>query len=131
MPESPDDAFKTVQQTAAQMPTWTVTVTDPATRTIEGYSTSKSVSFQTTISSLRCGPVRGLAAWCEMRSKSRDGIGDHGVNYKRIKGFFAARSPSFERLAQLHEPDLQMYAVLYRAPSLRLGGSRLTAQRRG
>ena len=25
----------------------------------------------------------------DMRSKSRDGIGDFGVNYKRIQAFFA------------------------------------------
>jgi uncharacterized protein (DUF1499 family) len=93
MPEPPDDAFKAVQRTAAQMPTWTITMTDPATRTIEGYATSKLFHFNDDfVIQVRPGDDGG--SLLEMRSKSRDGIGDFGVNYKRIKGFFAAISPS-------------------------------------
>jgi uncharacterized protein (DUF1499 family)/drug/metabolite transporter superfamily protein YnfA len=92
MPEPPDDAFKTVQRTAAQMPTWTITITDPATRTIEGYSTSDLFHFNDDfVIVVRQGESGG--SLLEMRSKSRDGIGDNGVNHKRIKDFFAAISP--------------------------------------
>ena len=92
MPEPPDDAFKAVQRTASQMPTWTITTTDPATRTIEGYSTSDLFHFNDDfIIVVRQG--EGSGSLLEMRSKSRDGIGDNGVNHKRIKDFFAAISP--------------------------------------
>ena len=92
MPEPPDDAFKAVQRTASQMPTWTITVTNPATRTIEGYSTSDLFHFNDDfVIQVRQG--EGGGSLLEMRSKSRDGIGDNGVNHKRIKDFFAAISP--------------------------------------
>jgi uncharacterized protein (DUF1499 family) len=92
MPEPPDDAFKTVQRTASQMPTWTITTTDPATHTIEGYSTSDLFHFNDDfVIQVRQGDSGG--SLLEMRSKSRDGIGDNGVNHKRIKDFFAAISP--------------------------------------
>ena len=92
MPEPPDDAFKTVQHTASQMPTWIITVTDPSTRTLEGYDTSKLFHFNDDfIIVIRQGD--GGGSLLEMRSKSRDGIGDQGVNHKRIKDFFAAISP--------------------------------------
>jgi len=93
LPVPPDEAFKTVQQTAAQMPTWTITMTDPATHTIEGYSTSSLFHFRDDFV-IQVRPDTGSGSLVEMRSKSRDGIGDFGVNYKRIKGFFAAISPS-------------------------------------
>jgi uncharacterized protein (DUF1499 family) len=92
MPEPPDDAFKTVQRTASQMPTWTITNANTATRTIEGYSTSVLFHFNDDfIIQVRQG--EGGGSLLEMRSKSRDGIGDFGVNHKRIKDFFAAISP--------------------------------------
>ena len=92
MPEPPDDAFKAVQRTASQMPTWTITNTNLATRTIEGYSTSGLFHFNDDfIIQVRQG--EGGGSLLEMRSKSRDGIGDNGVNHKRIKDFFAAISP--------------------------------------
>ena len=92
MPDPPDEAFKTVQRTAAEMPTWTITVTDPATRTIEGYSTSNLFHFNDDFV-IVVRPGDGGGSLLEMRSKSRDGIGDNGVNHKRIKDFFAAISP--------------------------------------
>ncbi len=92
MPEPPDDAFKAVARAAAQMPTWTITVSDPATRTIEGYSTSSLFHFNDDfIIQVRAGD--GSGSLLEMRSKSRDGIGDQGVNHKRIVDFFAAVQP--------------------------------------
>jgi uncharacterized protein (DUF1499 family) len=93
MPAPPDEAFQTVQRTAAQMPNWTITVTDPATHTLEGYSTSSLFHFNDDfVIQVRADPSGGSLV--EMRSKSRDGIGDFGVNHQRIKNFFAAISPS-------------------------------------
>jgi uncharacterized protein (DUF1499 family) len=89
----PDEAFQTVQRTAAQMPTWTITVTDPTTHTLEGYSTSSLFHFNDDfVIQVRADPSGGSLV--EMRSKSRDGIGDFGVNHQRIEKFFAAISPS-------------------------------------
>jgi uncharacterized protein (DUF1499 family) len=89
MPESPDDAFRTVQKKAAEIPAWQITATDPQTRTIEGYCTSGLFHFQDDfVIQVRQDPA-GSGSLLEMRSKSRDGVGDLGVNYKRIKRFFA------------------------------------------
>ena len=92
MPEPPDDAFKAVQRTASQMPTWTITNTNLVTRTIEGYSTSDLFHFNDDFV-IQVRPGENGGSLLEMRSKSRDGIGDNGVNHKRIKDFFAAISP--------------------------------------
>ncbi len=93
MPQPPDDAFKAVQRAAAQMPTWTITVTDPTSRTIEGYSTSGLFHFNDDFI-IQVRPGDGGGSLCEMRSKSRDGVGDFGVNHKRIMDFFAAVQPA-------------------------------------
>jgi uncharacterized protein (DUF1499 family) len=93
MPEAPDDAFKAVQRAAAQMPTWTITVNDPAARTIEGYDTSQLFHFNDDFI-IVVRPGDGGGSLCEMRSKSRDGIGDLGVNHKRIMDFFAMVQPA-------------------------------------
>ena len=88
----PDEAFQTVQHSAAQMPTWTVTTQDPATHTLEGYSTSGLFHFNDDfVIQVRADPAGG--SLIEMQSKSRDGIGDFGINHQRIKDFFAAISP--------------------------------------
>jgi uncharacterized protein (DUF1499 family) len=92
MPEAPDDAFKTVQKKAAEMPSWQLTATDPQSRSIEGVCTSGLFHFQDDfVIQVRPDPA-GSGSLLEMRSKSRDGVGDLGVNYKRIKRFFAAVS---------------------------------------
>ena len=86
--DPPPAAFARVQQAAAAMPTWSITSTDPATMTIEGVSTSRLFHFQDDFV-IQVRPGDGGGSLVEMRSKSRDGIGDFGVNYKRIVGFFA------------------------------------------
>jgi len=86
--DSPAAAFERVKQLAASMPTWSITSTDPATMTIEGVSTSGLFHFQDDFI-IQVRPGDGGGSLVEMRSKSRDGIGDFGVNYKRIVGFFA------------------------------------------
>jgi len=84
----PAATFEKVKETAAQMPTWTVTSTDPATGTLEGYDTSYLYRFKDDfVIQVRPGAEPGKSL-VEMRSKSRDGKGDFGVNYHRIVGFF-------------------------------------------
>jgi len=92
LPAPPDDAFQTVERTASQMPTWTITTKDPATHTLEGYATSGLFHFNDDFV-IQVRPDAGGGSLIEMRSKSRDGIGDFGVNHQRIKDFFAAVSP--------------------------------------
>jgi uncharacterized protein (DUF1499 family) len=46
-------------------------------------------SFDDFVIQVRPAPD-GTGSLIEMRSKSRDGIGDFGVNYKRIRMFFDA-----------------------------------------
>ena len=89
----PDEAFQTVEHAAEQMKNWTITTKDPAMHTIEGYATSSLFHFNDDfVIQVRPDPSGGSLV--EMRSKSRDGIGDFGVNHKRIKTFFAAISPT-------------------------------------
>ena len=84
----PDATFAKVEATAKQMPTWVITSDDPKTRALEGVATSGLFHFHDDfVIQVRAD---GTGSLIEMRSKSRDGIGDFGVNYKRIKTFFAA-----------------------------------------
>lgn len=94
---SPADAFARVTEVAKAIPTWTITYSDPATDTIEAVATSKLFHFNDDVV-IQIRPTPDGASLIEMRSKSRDGIGDFGVNARRIKHFFdrvaLARSPS-------------------------------------
>jgi len=93
---SPADAFKRVTEVAQAIPTWKITYSDPATNTLEAVATSKLWHFNDDIV-IQIRPTPDGASLIEMRSKSRDGIGDFGVNAKRIRHFFdrvaLARSP--------------------------------------
>jgi uncharacterized protein (DUF1499 family) len=112
--EKPDDAFVRVKaaanvaslagrQVAAQIPSvpgWFIVYIDPATRTIEGVETSSLFRFRDDfVIQVRPGPDAN-SSLIEMRSRSRAGTGDFGVNYNRIREFFAllkaggAASPS-------------------------------------
>ena len=87
--EKPDDAFLKVRAAANTMPGWLIVFTDPATRTIEGVETSNLFRFRDDfVIQVRPGPDPN-SSLVEMRSRSRDGTGDFGVNYNRIRGFFA------------------------------------------
>lgn len=86
--ERPDDAFAKVKAAANTMPGWRVVYTDPATRTIEGIEISRLFRFVDDFAiQVRPGPDANTSL-VEMRSRSRDGTGDFGVNYNRIRGFF-------------------------------------------
>ncbi len=91
--EKPDDAFAKVKAASSTMPGWIIVYDDPATRTIEGIEISKLFRFcDDFVIQVRPGPDAN-SSLVEMRSRSRDGTGDFGVNYKRIRGFFAMLKP--------------------------------------
>ena len=92
----PAAAFARVTEVAQAIPTWKITYSDPATHTLEAVATSKLWHFQDDIA-IQVRPTPDGASLIEMRSKSRDGIGDFGVNARRIRRFFdrvaLSRSP--------------------------------------
>jgi uncharacterized protein (DUF1499 family) len=83
----PAAAFARVTEVAKASPTWTITYSDPATNTFEAVATSKLWHFNDDIV-IQIRPSPDGASLIEMRSKSRDGIGDFGVNARRIRRFF-------------------------------------------
>jgi uncharacterized protein (DUF1499 family) len=86
---SPADAFARVERVAAGMPSWTVTQRDPASGTLEAVATSRVFGFQDDIV-VRVRPDGNSASRVDVRSKSRDGRGDMGVNAARIRDFVRA-----------------------------------------
>lgn len=89
VPLAPAAALARVQEVAQTMPAWVVTVSDPATGTIEAVATSRVFGFQDDVV-IRVRPEAGGAgSIVDVRSKSRDGKGDLGVNAERIRTFVA------------------------------------------
>ncbi|HVN28861.1 MAG TPA: DUF1499 domain-containing protein [Candidatus Binataceae bacterium] len=85
--DPPQAMYVKLKDLAAGNPNWVVTASDPNAMTIEGVSTSKLFHFNDDfIIQVRAANDGGSLV--EMRSKSRDGIGDFGINYKRIHNFF-------------------------------------------
>jgi uncharacterized protein (DUF1499 family) len=70
------------------MPAWTVIASEPATGMIEAVATSTVFGFQDDIV-IRVRPAMGGGSTVDVRSKSRDGKGDLGVNANRIRAFVA------------------------------------------
>ena len=86
----PAEAYERALRVAKSMPTWTVTRSDPAGPAIEAVATSKLFRFQDDIV-IRVRPdAGGGGSIVDMRSKSRDGKGDMGVNTTRIRAYVAA-----------------------------------------
>lgn len=83
----PAAAFQRVTEVAQSVPTWKITYSDPAKNSLEAVSTSKLFHFQDDIV-IQIRPAPDGGSLIEMRSKSRDGKGDFGVNAKRIHAFF-------------------------------------------
>jgi hypothetical protein len=111
--EKPDDAFARVKaaadaaplvglQMTAQIPPepgWSIVYVDPGTRTIEGVETSQLFHFRDDfVIQVRAGSDLNTSL-VEMRSRSREGWGDFGVNYDRIREFFAVLEPGASRAA--------------------------------
>jgi uncharacterized protein (DUF1499 family) len=83
----PDDTFKKVEVIAGEIPNWKITYSDPDKRTVEGVASSALFRFQDDWV-IQVREAEGGGSLVEMRSRSRDGVGDFGVNYHRIKSFF-------------------------------------------
>jgi uncharacterized protein (DUF1499 family) len=84
----PAQAVQRAEQVAKQMPQWTVTEVDRTNGTVEAVAESIVFGFKDDIV-IRVRPD-GTASVVDMRSKSRDGRGDMGVNAKRIRAYLAA-----------------------------------------
>jgi uncharacterized protein (DUF1499 family) len=90
MPGSPDDVYKHVEIVAGENPDWQVTYRNSQDRVIEGIATSPLFRFKDDfIIQIRADPS-GSGSLVEMRSKSREGKSDLGMNYNRIERFFSA-----------------------------------------
>ncbi len=85
LPVPADQGFVLVQTTARAMPGWVLTREDTTARVIEGVDTSWLFRFQDDFV-IEVRDENGHTV-VHMRSKSRDGQGDLGVNAKRIQGF--------------------------------------------
>jgi uncharacterized protein (DUF1499 family) len=91
----PEAVFAGVEKIAASSPDWRITNEDPKTMTLEGVATSSLFRFRDDFI-IQVRPRDGGGSLVEMRSKSRDGVGDFGVNNHRIEMFLrkvAARFP--------------------------------------
>lgn len=83
----PDEAFKQVAAAARSMPNWVITREDPAAHALEGHDTSGIFKFKDDFV-IEVRPGANGQSIVQMRSKSRDGRGDMGVNAARIRAFF-------------------------------------------
>lgn len=83
-----DATFVKVEALARKMPSWEISYVDPKTRTLEGVSTSSLFRFKDDFV-IRVKPGDNGKSIVDMRSKSRDGVGDFGVNFNRIVDFMA------------------------------------------
>jgi len=83
----PAAAFPHVLEVATGMPSWTVIASDPTTGMIEAVVTTTVFGFQDDVA-IRVRPADGGSV-VDVRSKSRDGKGDLGVNANRIRDFVA------------------------------------------
>ncbi len=90
LPGSPDDVYKRVEIIAGEFPGWQVTYRGPAQRTVEGVATSTLFQFKDDFVIQVRPAADSNDSLVEMRSRSRDGKGDFGVNYNRIESFFKA-----------------------------------------
>ena len=86
--EAPAEALRRAERTAAAMPQWTVTQVDADGGTIEAVAESSVFGFIDDVV-IRVRPD-GTGSVIDVRSKSRDGRGDMGVNAARIRAYVAA-----------------------------------------
>jgi len=85
----PAAAFERALGVAKTMPSWTVTQTDPAGGVFEAVATSGLFRFQDDVA-VRVRPGDDGTSRVDVRSKSRDGKGDLGVNASRIRSYVIA-----------------------------------------
>lgn len=80
----PPEAFERALRFAKARPDWAVTQADPQALVIEAVSTSRVFRFQDDVV-IRVRPAADGGSRVDVRSKSRDGKGDMGVNTMRIR----------------------------------------------
>jgi len=81
----PREAYEAARA-AAELLGWNITLSDPARGVIEARDTSKLFRFVDDVA-IRVRPGAGGGSIIDIRSKSRDGQGDMGINAKRIRTF--------------------------------------------
>jgi uncharacterized protein (DUF1499 family) len=84
----PEQAFASAKRAAESLPGWQVTSADAATGRIEATDTSRIFHFVDDVV-IRVRPD-GAGSRIDIRSRSRDGLGDLGVNAKRVRTYSAA-----------------------------------------
>jgi uncharacterized protein (DUF1499 family) len=85
---SPAEAFHLVESVARSTPRWEITTVDSQSRTLEGIAETPLFRFQDDfVIEVRATDGGSIV---HMRSRSRQGRGDLGVNARRIQTFFAA-----------------------------------------
>jgi uncharacterized protein (DUF1499 family) len=82
---APPEAYAAARA-AAESLGWQITLSDPARGLIEARDTSKLFRFVDDVA-IRVRPGASGGSIVDIRSKSRDGQGDMGVNTKRIRAF--------------------------------------------
>ena len=87
-PLPPAEAFKRALETARGMPGWTIVANDAASGRIEASQSSLFYGFTDDVV-IRVAAA-GAGSRIDVRSKSRQGRGDFGVNAKRVRGYLAA-----------------------------------------
>lgn len=90
----PSAVFSAVKSVAATMPNWRITYEDSATNTMEGVAISDLFRFRDDFV-IEVRPDSSGGSVVEMRSKSRDGKGDFGVNCHRIETFLKKLKAKF------------------------------------
>ena len=84
---SPDEIFDRARRAAQTMPGWAIAAADPGKRTIEASFESSVFGFvDDIIVRVRAGTSGSVI---DVRSKSREGIGDFGANAARIRAYIA------------------------------------------
>ncbi len=83
----PHEAFERARRAVASLPSTRVIDSDPAAGRIEAVATSRVFYFEDDII-VRVRPTK-IGSRIDVRSKSRDGRGDMGVNARRIEHLFA------------------------------------------
>ena len=85
----PAEAFRFVEKAAREMHRWKLTRADPETMTLEGVAETPLFRFLDDFV-LQVRLDDGTGSVVAMRSRSREGRGDLGVNARRIREYLAA-----------------------------------------
>jgi len=87
--KSPEEVFSIIADAAKSNPEWTIYKEDKMSMTLHGYQRFGIFQF-TDDFTIRVMASGDGGSVIDMRSKSRDGKGDFGVNAKRIRSFLSS-----------------------------------------